>query len=164
MGKSAKEKVLSISMGVVYFWFGALKFFPDLSPAEELAKSTMNHLTFGLIPDEVSIILLAFWEVGLGFLLVFGLFKRQAIIWALIHMVCTFTPLLFFPDDIFGEAPMSLTLVGQYIMKNLIIIAVLVSLYERKAATTAQKVLSNDVKKDFSNRTTFTKKIIKKAS
>lgn len=96
MRKSIKENLLAISIGLVYFWFGALKLVPNLSPAEDLAKNTIHRLTFGLIPDEVSIILLAFWEVGLGFLFVFRFFRRQAVIMALIHMVCTFTPLFFF--------------------------------------------------------------------
>ena len=66
-----KNRFIAITIGLVYCWFGALKFVPNLSPAEDLAKNTIRQLTFGLIPDEVSIILLAFWEVGLGFLLVF---------------------------------------------------------------------------------------------
>ncbi|MBO0340041.1 MAG: DoxX family protein [Bacteroidota bacterium] len=163
MGKSIKERMLSISMGVVYFWFGALKFVPNLSPAEDLAKNTIHHLTFGLIPDEVSIILLAIWEVGLGFLFVLGLFRRQAVILALIHMVCTFTPLLFFPNDVFGEEPLSLTLVGQYIMKNLIIIAVLISIYESKTAPTGQEVPSENKKESFPYRFIIGKNLFKKA-
>ncbi|WP_421806294.1 hypothetical protein [Flagellimonas sp.] len=132
MGDTVKKRLLSISMGIVYLWFGALKFVPSLSPAEELAKNTIHQLTLGLIPDRVSLFVLATWEVGVGLLLLFGLWKRQAIILALAHMVCTFSPLIFFPDDVFGEAPFSLTLVGQYIMKNLIIVAVLFSIYERR--------------------------------
>ncbi len=163
MGKSIKERMLSISMGVVYFWFGALKFVPNLSPAEDLAKNTIHHLTFGLIPDEVSIILLAFWEVGLGLLLIIGLFRRQAVIFALIHMVCTFTPLLFFPNDVFGEEPLSLTLVGQYIMKNLIIIAVLVSIYERKSVPVKREVTSENKKESFPFRFIIGKNLFKKA-
>ncbi|MER3318571.1 MAG: DoxX family protein [Allomuricauda sp.] len=130
-----KNRFITITIGVVYFWFGALKFVPNLSPAEDLAKNTIQQLTFGLIPDDISIILLAIWEVGLGILLAFGLFRRQAVILALVHMVCTFTPLIFFPNDAFGEVPLSLTLVGQYIMKNIIIIAALVSIYEGKTVT-----------------------------
>ena len=78
--------------------------------------------------ERLSIILLAIWEVGLGLLLIFNLFKRTAIYIALAHMVLTFTPLLFFPNETFGQGPFVLTLVGQYIIKNLIIIAALLSL------------------------------------
>ncbi len=134
MGDTIKKRLLSISMGIVYLWFGALKFVPSLSPAEDLAKNTIHQLSFGLVPDTVSIFMLATWEVTLGFMLLFGLWKRQAVILGLIHMVCTFSPLIFFPEVTFGEAPFSLTLVGQYIIKNLIIVAVLLFLYERKPA------------------------------
>ena len=135
MKKSLNNKLIAISVGLVYFWFGALKFVPNLSPAEDLAKNTIHKLSFGFIPDEFAITLLAIWEVGLGLLLVFGLFRRQAVILALAHMVLTFTPLFFFPSDVFGEKTLSLTLVGQYIMKNIIIIAALISIYERKTVS-----------------------------
>ena len=128
----SKDRLIAISVGLVYFWFGALKFVPNLSPAEDLAKNTIHELTFGLIPEEFSLILLAIWEVGLGFLLVFGLFRKQAVLLALAHMAFTFSPLFFFPNDVFGEEPLSLTLIGQYIIKNIIIIAALLSIYERK--------------------------------
>ncbi|HEY5573858.1 MAG TPA: DoxX family membrane protein, partial [Anaerolineales bacterium] len=61
---------LRIGMGIVFLWFGALKFFPDLSPATDLAVRTIDDLTFGLIPENVSLILLASLEtaIGLGFL------------------------------------------------------------------------------------------------
>ena len=135
MKKSLNNKLIAISVGLVYFWFGALKFVPNLSPAEDLAKNTIHKLSFGFIPDEFAITLLAIWEVGLGLLLVFGFFRRQAVILALAHMVLTFTPLFFFPSDVFGEETLSLTLVGQYIMKNIIIIAALISIYERKTVS-----------------------------
>lgn len=140
MNNKFKTRLMAISVGLVYFWFGALKFVPNLSPAEELAKNTIHHLTLGFIPNDVSIILLAIWEVVLGFLLVFGFFRRQAVILGLVHMVCTFAPLLFFPNDVFGEEPLSLTLVGQYIFKNLIIIAVFLSIYEKKKGVQKTRV------------------------
>ncbi len=36
-------------MGTVYIWFGALKFFPRLSPAHELAGRTIAALSLGLV-------------------------------------------------------------------------------------------------------------------
>jgi uncharacterized membrane protein YkgB len=36
---------LRISLGIVFFWFGFLKFFPNVSPAESLATDTINVLT-----------------------------------------------------------------------------------------------------------------------
>jgi uncharacterized membrane protein YphA (DoxX/SURF4 family) len=55
--------VLRISLGIVFFWFGVLKFFPGLSPAQDLAMRTIGLLTFGLVPPQVSIPVLAAWNV-----------------------------------------------------------------------------------------------------
>lgn len=117
--------LLKWSIGIVYLWFGFLKFFSGLSPAEVLAKDTIRILTFGAIPDEASIILLAIWETVVGFMLLSGLFVRFATIAAIIHICLTFTPLLFFPEISFTHAPYGFTLVGQYIVKNLVFVVAL---------------------------------------
>ena len=122
--------LLAPSIGIVYFWFGMLKFFPNLSPAEDLAKGTIDILTFNLIPSNVSIILLAIWESLIGLLLIVNLFRRTAIILALIHIAFSFSPLFFFTNQVFENAPFHLTLLGQYIVKNLVIIAGLLVLYK----------------------------------
>ena len=125
-----KNSLLAFSLGMVYLWFGALKFFPDLSPAESLAKSTMHVLTFGLIPDTISIVLLAIWETCVGVFLIFNLYRRTAAFLALVHILFTFTPLVFFPGEVFNEGPLVLTLLGQYIIKNLVIVAALLSILD----------------------------------
>ncbi|HMQ62548.1 MAG TPA: hypothetical protein PKE06_17855 [Flavilitoribacter sp.] len=119
----SKTRLLAVSIGIVYLWFGTLKFFPGVSPAEKLAQDTINQLLMGLIPPKVSIIMLAVWEVSIGILLVANVLKRPVIIAAIVHMVCTFTPLIFFPDLSFTNNALELTLVGQYIIKNLIILS-----------------------------------------
>jgi len=124
------NNVLAISIGLVYLWCGGLKYFPHLSPAENLAKNTIHLLTFGTIPSNVSIILLAIWETIVGLLLILNIYRKQAIVLALIHMVFTFTPMLFFPEQSFSDAPMGFTFVGQYIFKNIIIISALLTLYK----------------------------------
>ena len=123
---------LRISVGVVYVWFGLLKFFPQLSPAENLAVNTIDMLTFGMLSPTISINILAIWEVAVGVFLIFNLMIRQTIIAALIHMICTFTPLIIFPGISFSEPPFAFTLVGQYIMKNIIIVGVLLLLLPEK--------------------------------
>ncbi len=115
--------ILRVSIGIIYVWFGMLKYFQGYSPAEELAINTIHQLTFGLIPAKTSIILLAIWETVLGLLLIIGYRVRTLLIVMVVHMICTFTPLLFFPDVSFKFAPYGFTLVGQYIMKNIIILA-----------------------------------------
>jgi len=118
--------ILRVTIGIIYLWFGALKFFAGVSPAEELAKNTIHLLTFGLINPELSLLLLAIWETAVGLLLISGLFSRFAFWFVIVHMACTFTPLILLPKASFNEAPFALTLVGQYIIKNIVIVSALV--------------------------------------
>jgi uncharacterized membrane protein YphA (DoxX/SURF4 family) len=119
---------LRISFGVIYLWFGALKFFHGYSPAEDLAIQTIDKLTFHLIPQPLNIRLLATWECAAGVLLMAGKWQRGAFFLLLLHLVCTFTPLLFFPELSFKFPPYGFTLVGQYVMKNLILVCALLVL------------------------------------
>jgi len=122
------QKLISICLGVVYLWFGSLKFFPGLSPAEDLAKDTINVLTFSLIPSEISIILLAIWETTIGIFFLLIKPYRWLLYLALTHLVLTFSPLLFFPHDSF-TGNFGLSLIGQYIIKNLVLIAAIINLF-----------------------------------
>lgn len=124
--------ILRTSIGIIYAWFGVLKFFHGYSPAEDIAINTINKLTFGLIPQPVNIMLLAIWECVLGICLIAGVWMRTALIFLFIHMLCTFTPLLFFPSVSFKYAPYGFTLVGQYIMKNIVIICAALLLWPNK--------------------------------
>ena len=134
--------VLRCSIGIIYIWFGMLKFFHGYSPAEDLAINTIHKLTAGLIPAQTSIILLAIWETVLGLLLVLGFQTKKVLLFLLLHMVCTFTPLLFFPDVSFKFAPYGFTLVGQYIMKNIIIISAAWILWQTVPGKDVQKTKS----------------------
>jgi hypothetical protein len=47
--------LLRLSVGIIFLGFGGLKFFPDLSPAEELAERTLESVSFGLVPPDVGL-------------------------------------------------------------------------------------------------------------
>ena len=47
--------LLRLSIGLVFLWFGVLKLFPGLSPAQDLAARTIGALTLGLVPGAVSV-------------------------------------------------------------------------------------------------------------
>ncbi len=126
--KMSRLSIIPVSIGLVYLWFGALKFFTGLSPAEQLAKDTIDRLTIGLIQPDVSIILLALWETSIGILLILNLYYRFALNIAVIHILFTFSPFFFFPELLWTDAPFGLTLLGQYIVKNIIILGVLLVL------------------------------------
>lgn len=119
-------RILRWAIGINYFWFGMLKFFNGMSPAENLAKDTIRILTFGLIPDDINLLLLAIWEVGIGLIFFSGRLTRLGANAAVLHMIFTFLPLFFFPEVSFSHAPYGFTIVGQYIVKNLVFLAALV--------------------------------------
>ncbi len=127
-----RSRLLCIGFGVMYFWFGALKFFPGLSPAEALAKATLDKLTLGLIPSTISYTMLAIWEVTIGIFMLLNMPKRWIIYITILHLLFTFTPLFLLPEATFSDPVYSLTLVGQYIIKNLALLAALLFLLQRK--------------------------------
>lgn len=114
---------LRISVGIVFFWFGILKFFPDLSPAQDLAGRTIEVLSFGLVPPMISLPVLAAWEVVIGLGLITGKFMRVTLLLLGMQMLGTLTPMLLFPAETWKMFPISPTLEGQYIIKNLVLIS-----------------------------------------
>jgi uncharacterized membrane protein YphA (DoxX/SURF4 family) len=115
--------LLRLSLGLVFFWFGILKFVPGLSPAQELAIRTIRTLTLGLLPDPAIIYGLAAWEVLIGLGLLSGFAMRAVLLLLFAQMLGTITPLFLFPHETFQIFPVSPTLEGQYIIKNLVLIS-----------------------------------------
>lgn len=114
--------VLRIGLGVVFLWFGALKFFPGLSPAETLAARTIEQLSGGLVGPGVSLPILAAWESLIGLGLLAGRFMRATLFLLALQMLGTLTPLVIFPAETFTTFPIAPTLEGQYIIKNVVLI------------------------------------------
>ncbi len=114
---------LRASLGVVFLWFGLLKFVPDMSPAEELAARTMRVLTGGRLSADVSLPILATWECLIGI----GLLARRALRAVLFllyaQMLGAMAPIVLFPHDVFTRFPYAPTLEGQYIIKNIVLIS-----------------------------------------
>lgn len=115
--------LLRIALGVVFFWFGALKLIPDASPAEALAGQTIERLTGGLVAAETAVPILAAWEVAIGVGLFIGRGMRITLLLLFVQMLGTITPLFLFPSETFSQFPWAPTLEGQYIIKNLVIVA-----------------------------------------
>ena len=114
---------LRIALGIVFLWFGALKFFPGLSPAEDLAARTIDVLTFGIVPPEIALPILAAWEVAIGLGLLIGRWMRATLLLLFVQMLGTITPLFLFPDETWIRFPIAPTLEGQYIIKNVVLVA-----------------------------------------
>ena len=109
--------IMRIGLGIVFFWFGALKLFPGLSPAEELVRNT----TYFVNPNWF-IPVLALWEMAIGLGLMLGRFLRLTLLLLFLQMPGTALPLVVLPEAVWTQIPYGLTLESQYIIKNLVLI------------------------------------------
>ena len=119
--RKLSKPALQVSLAIIFIWFGTLKPL-GLSPAEGLLKKTVAWLP--LLEPDSWLHIIGYWEILIG---VFFLFKptyRIAIALLFLQMMGTFMPLFFLPEITFqGGNPFLLTLEGQYIIKNVLIIA-----------------------------------------
>ena len=107
---------LRMSLAIIFIWFGALKPFGQ-SPAVDLIKKTV----YWLDPD-VFIPILGVWEMAIGICLLFAPLIRVGLFLLALQMPGTFLPLVLLPEICFINFPFDLTLEGQYIVKNLVLI------------------------------------------
>ncbi len=111
---------LRVALGIIFIWFGVLKPF-GLSPAEGLLKATVENLPFFSQTQWLHII--GWWEVLIGITFLFRKTLRIAIGLLALQMVGTFMPLVLLPQFTWQNFPYAPTIEGQYIIKNLLIIA-----------------------------------------
>lgn len=111
-----------LALGIVFLWFGAIKFVPGWSPAADLATRTISTLSFGMVPPSASLPLLAAWESLIGIGLLSGRFLRTTLLLLFVQMPGTLMPLVLFPGETFRAFPYAPTLEGQYIIKNLVLV------------------------------------------
>lgn len=135
--------ILSISIGLVYLLFGILKIFYSLSPAEDIVIQTINSLTFNYISAHISITILAIWESVIGIFLILNCYKKGTLIFAMFHILMTFSPLFLFPESTISSTTFAPTLLGQYIFKNVIIVAALLTLYKEEIKAHKNKLATN---------------------
>ncbi len=121
-------RFLRYSIALIFIWFGALKFFPGMSPAEELATGTIALLSFNLIPASIALPVLALFEVAIGILMLIGKWLRLTVFLLLIQMIGTMSPIVLFPDLVFEVFPYALTIEGQYILKNFVVISAAITI------------------------------------
>lgn len=128
-----KLNLLRYSIAVIFLLFGALKLFPQLSPAEVIGIETVDRLTNGLFAKEICIYALAIFELIIGISLLVKKWIKVAVPLAIVHLCLTFTPFILFPGEVFNLSVNSLSLLGQYILKNIVIISALLLIYPSKA-------------------------------
>jgi len=114
--------VLRLALAVIFVWFGLLKPL-GLSPAAPLVLATTADLP--VFAPDTWLVLIGWWEMAIGLTFLHPATVRIAIALLGLQMVGTFMPLVLLPGVTFqnGRIPYGLTMEGQYIVKNLLIIA-----------------------------------------
>ncbi|TSJ35883.1 hypothetical protein FO440_23465 [Mucilaginibacter corticis] len=115
--------ILRVSLGLVFIWFGILKFFPGVSAAEVIAGKTIAKLTFGFVQPRFSMPVLAIWECTIGLGLISKKWLTLTLALLYLQMAGTFLPLFFFPHETFTSSVLVPTLLGQYIIKNIVLMS-----------------------------------------
>ena len=108
--------VLRVAIAVVFVWFGALKVF-GISPAGDLVASTVY-----VVDPALFVPVLGVWEVVIGLCLCYRPLIRFGIFLLFLQLPGTFLPIILLPEVVFTAVPYGLTVEGQYIIKNLVII------------------------------------------
>jgi uncharacterized membrane protein YkgB len=108
--------VLRLGLAVVFIWYGILKPF-GLSPAADLVRRTVYF-----VPPDLFIPILGWWEVAIGVGLLYRPLNRTALFLLFLQMPGTLLPLVLLPEVCFTHIPWGLTLEGQYIIKNAVLI------------------------------------------
>ena len=109
-----------VALFVIFFWFGFIKLI-GLSPAESLVEALFNR-TIPFISFNAFYLGFSLLECLIGILFLVPKATRLVIALLFLHMITTFLPLIFLPQ-ITWQMPFVPTLEGQYIIKNLALIA-----------------------------------------
>jgi uncharacterized membrane protein YkgB len=132
MNKKITFFLAHISLFIVFFWFGAIKL-TGLSPANDLVRELLILIPILKIwPFESFIVVLGLVEMLIAILFLFKKTTKIAIVILIPHMFTTMLPLILLPE-LTWQTWFIPTLAGQYIIKNIIIVALALSvLLEKK--------------------------------
>lgn len=138
------KPILRYSLALIFIWFGFLKITGD-SPAEDVVTATV----FWLDP-EIFIPVLGVWEVLIGIFLCFRQTIRLAILLLIFQLPGTFLPFIILPEVCFTKIPYQLSMEGQYIIKNLIILgaAIVIGGSVRESEFVKKNIQSSDTDSD----------------
>jgi len=110
--------ILRISVAIVFTWFGALKLLGE-SPVNDLVSRTVY-----LVNPNIFVPVLGVWELLIGILLLFKLWMRLTLLLMWVQLAGTFLVFLVRPEIAFQHGnPLLLTVEGEFVVKNLVIIA-----------------------------------------
>ncbi len=116
------------SLFIIYFWFGLLKLI-SRSPAEALVTN-LHRITIGhFIRIQCFLVTLGVIECSIGIMWLVPKFTKWAILVFFSQMITTFLPLFIMRDQTWSDFPV-LSLSGQYILKNIVLVACALTIYK----------------------------------
>lgn len=116
-------RLLRWAVALVYIWFGLLKPL-GWSPANPLVIRTLGWL----IEPDAAVVVVGGLEVAIGLCLLIRPLLRLALVLLALQLVGAFSPLVLLPGDTWNWPPLVPTLEGQYIIKDLVLLAAAVVL------------------------------------
>jgi hypothetical protein len=108
-------------IALVYIWFGLLKAL-GTSPAEGLVTKLFNLTLEPYMGIQMFLVILGIGECIIGFLWLFPRLTKVAFWMMIAHMCTTFLPVIFLPNETW-QSFLILTLTGQYIVKNVVLLS-----------------------------------------
>lgn len=108
-------------IAMVYIWFGLLKVL-GTSPAEGLVTRLFDITLAPFMSIQQFLLVLGVSECLIGMLWLFPRITKLAF-WVMMgHLFTTFLPVLFLPNETW-QSFFALTLTGQYIIKNVVLLS-----------------------------------------
>jgi hypothetical protein len=106
-------------------------------------------LTFGLVPASVGVIFVAALETTIGVTLLTGRLLRFGLLLLGVAMVGILSPLVLLPETLFRGAVWAPTLAGQYVVKDVVLLAATLALasnafIRQPLAPTAEQSIGNE--------------------
>jgi len=139
MSLKNNKNLIRISLFIIFFWFGLLKPL-GLSAAEQLVLDTVYWMPLFSAHTWLSII--GWWEVIIGLCFLFEKTTKIALLLLMLQMTGTFMPLVILPDITFQNSNFfTPTLEGQYILKNILIIAAALIISNKSLETKKQNLV-----------------------
>lgn len=111
-------RLLRVALAITFIWFGALKI-AGRSPVADLVAQTVYWLSPAFFVP-----FLGWWELAVGVGLLFGVALRLVLLLFWLQMAGTFLVLVLRPEFAFQSGnPLLLTVTGEFVVKNLVLIA-----------------------------------------
>ncbi|RMG38743.1 MAG: DoxX family membrane protein [Methanobacteriota archaeon] len=136
-----EDRFVRWAMGIVFIWFGILKPL-GVSPAEGIVSKT-SSMVLPFVNPQAMVWFLGIYEVLIGLFLIIKQLNRLGILMLAFQMPATMLPLLLFPEETFTHIPWGLTLEGQYIVKNFVLMAAAIVIAGRVRESEGEEKIEN---------------------